>query len=285
MARSIDEIQQEIIAVKNETPELAGLDTDSRRGIWRAFTRVVATVMSFFEQKMDVFVAEVETIQAKSQSATQAWIQDRVFRFQYNEDNPQVVQVAIDLTVDYPTIDATLRIVSRCSVKSNLSNVVKIQTAKNEPPEALISDEISALQGYINVICPPGITYLVSSANPDRIYVDADIYYQGQYSAVIVTNVKNAIINFLSLQSSQTNFSGQIKISALENVIRDLTGVNDVVMKNVKARASITDFVDATDMVKDNQLVLRSWNTIAGYIIPEDETGYTLDDSLNFISE
>jgi hypothetical protein len=280
MARSIDTIQQQIIDYKEASTELTGLSTDSRRGLWRAWTRVVATCINIVEQLTDVFKTDVETIVASAAPCTAKWIQSKVFEFQYDALNPQVIDL-VDLVPTYPTVDEDLRIVTRCSVKSNLSNVVTIKTAKNDPPEALVVGEISALQDYVDTIGMAGIVYQVSSGDPDRLYLDGDIYFKGQYSAVI----ENAVIDAIEAYLAALPFDGQLLVSDIEQVILAVEGVNDVVLNNVRARASTVVLGSATYLVNNNQLITRAWATVAGYMIQEDTASNTFADTLTFIPE
>lgn len=280
MARTADQIQTEIIAAVESTTELSGLTSQSRRSIWRLFTYVVAYIQSLFEQKTDLFKTEIEAIVDRAAPNTAAWVQDRVFKFQYDAITPQVIDL-VDLVPTYPTINTDLQIVTRCSVKADLSNNVKIKVAKSEPPVALTNDERSALQDYVTTIGCAGINYLVSSATSDKLYVQADVYYQGQYSAIIADNVITAIEAFLAALP----FDGQLLVSDLERTIRTTTGVKDVVLKNVKARANATLLANASSLVASNALVSRNWNTVAGYIVAETTASNTLADTLTFIPQ
>jgi hypothetical protein len=280
MARTTDQIQTAIITTIEGTPDLNGLTSPSRRAIWRLFTYVVAYIQSLFEQQTDVFKTEVESVVAVAAPNTAAWVQDRVLKFQYKASDPQVVTL-VNLVPTYPVVNTDLRIVTRCSVKSNLSNNVKIKVAKSEPPVALSAPQISALQSYINVIGCAGINYVVSSSTSDKLYINADIYYKGMYSDVISANVIAAIEAYLAALP----FDGQLLISDLEVVIRDVTGVSDVVLKNVRARANGTALSGANYLVQDSQLIARFWNTVAGYIVGETTASNTLSDTLTFIPQ
>lgn len=278
MARTIEQIQASIITNIQSTPELSGL-SGSNRAIWRLFSYVVAVAILLLEQIMDVFKAENETKISSATPNTSNWLTSKVFQFQYSATNPQIVQLN-NLVASYPVIDASLQIISRCSVVTTLSNKVLIKVAKQEPPVALSSGELSALQGYINTIGVAGVTYNCISQDADRVYVNADIFYEGQYSATIQGTVVNAINTFLA----SLPFNGQLKISDLELAIRNTTGVNDVLIKDVKVRGESITFSNGTFLIQNKTTISRLFPTISGYIIEEDTTGYTFADSLNFIS-
>ena len=280
MARSINEIQAAIIATVQAQPELAAANSTSKRAIWRLWTFVVAVAINLLEQLQDIFQTEIEATVALSAPQTAQWVQDRVLKFQYDATNPQIVQL-VNLVPQYPVVNANLRIVTRCSVKSTLSNQVQIKVAKSEPPAPLTGTEASALQSYVDIIGVAGVEYLVTSTDSDKLFVQAQIYYNGQYSAVIQANVIQAIEGYLA----QIPFDGTLKLLDLEIAVRNVTGVTDIVMNNIRARKDADALTAATYLVQANEVIARKWATVSGYIVGETTIGNTLADTLTFIPE
>lgn len=280
MARSIATIQAALIADVQADSTLSGLTSTSKRAMWRLWTFVFAVAINLLEQLMDVFKTNTEKTVSLAAPQTSQWLQDKVFKFQYDATNPQVLQL-INLVPQYAVVDASLRIVTRCSVKTNLSGSVTIKVAKNEPPEPLDNSELSALQTYVSLIGVTGIAYAVTSTASDKLFVQADIYYNGGYSSVIQTNVITAIENYLA----SLPFDGGMKLTDLEAAIRNTEGVNDVIFTNVIAREDATPLANGTYLVTGNQYVGRIWPTVSGYIVGETTSGSTLADTLNFIAE
>ena len=280
MARSVDTIQAEIITNVQAQPELAPANSTSRRAIWRLWTFVVAVAINLLEQLMDIFQTNVEATVALSAPQTALWVQDKVFKFQYSATDPQIIQL-IDLVPQYPVVNSDLTIVTRCSVKTNIASEVLVKVAKEEPPTALDNLELSALQSYINTIGVAGISYAVSSTASDKIYIEAIIYFQGQYSSVIQANVIAAIESYLA----NIPFDGVLRISDLEIAIKSVAGVNDSVLNNVIARADVLPFGKGTRLIIHNELLIRLYNTTSGYIVGETHSTDTLADTLTFIAE
>jgi hypothetical protein len=281
VARQISEIQQQMLDNIAADSVLGSLLTStSKRAIYRLFTYIVAVAINALEQLIDIFTLSVESTAAKAAPATPAWVQDQILKFQYDANTPQVIQL-IDFAPQYPTVDETLRIISRCSVTTNLSNSVLIKVATGEPPAALSAPQLSALQSYVNQIGIAGVSYLVTSEISDKLFVQANVYYLGQYSAVIKANVVAAIEAYLGA----IPFNGQMKITDLEDAITGVEGVTDVVMVNVRARGNSTAFADGSFLVQNQQTIGRLWATIAGYIVGETTSGNTLNDSITFIAE
>jgi hypothetical protein len=283
MARTIDTIQAEIIATKNAQPELDGLTSTSKRSIWQLWTYIVATSIAILEQLLDVFVVNVEAQVSASAAASALWVQSKMFAFQYDATTPQIVQL-INTVPQYPVVDATKRIITACSVTSDISNVVNIKVAKSTPLAALTTLEQASAQGYINTIGIAGINYNIISLPADKIYIDASIYYQGQYAAIIQSSVIDTLNAYLQ-NLSTVNFDGSLKISDLEGVIRNVAGVNDVLLNNVRGREDAVLFAAGIDLVLNTATLQRQWQTVAGYIVGETTTGKTFADSLTFIAQ
>ena len=279
MARRLEDIEAALYAEIQSKPELAQANSTSRRAIWRLFADTIASAILLLEQLIDVFKTETDVKINSATPATASWVTNKVFAFQYSSTNPQVLSVD-NLIASYPVIDDSLKIISRCSVVTSVSNRVSIKVAKNEPPEALTSLELSSLQGYVNTIGVAGVSYFCYSTDADRVYINADVFYDGQYASTIQGTVINSIESYLS----KLPFNGQLKLSDLEFAIRNTVGVNDVLLKDVKIRPNSTSFAGGTFMVQAQTVISRLFPTISGYVIGEDDPGNALADSLNFVS-
>lgn len=280
MARTINQIQAQLIANVQADPQLSQLTSTSRRAIWRLWTYVIAVSINILEQLMDIFTANTEATIARGVPLTAQWFQQKCFEFQYDATNPQVLQL-IDLIPQYPVVNPALRIVTRASVRTDLSNIVKVKVAKSAVPEPLTVLELAALQSYIDILGTPGVRYVVESTPADKLYIEATVYYSGGYSSVIQDNVIRAILNYFAA----IPFDGTLKMSDLENVVRNTTGVTDVVFANVQARSNSTAFGSGTNLVSNYAYVSRLWPTVAGYIVEETTSGQTFADKITFIAE
>lgn len=281
MARQISVIETQITDAVAADPVLSvKLTSTSKRAIWRLWAFITAAAIGILEQLMDQNKAEVEQLVAQAAPGTPQWLQAQVFKFQYSSTTPQVIQL-INLAPAYPNVDPSLRIVTRCSVTTDLANVVTIKVAKQEPPTALATLELDALTSYIGQVGVAGIQYNVVSLLADRLYVSAQVFYTGLFSSVIKSNVILAINNYLA----GIPFNGQIKVSELEQAILNVDGVTDVILQSVQARAQSTAFGAGTYLVAGNAVSSRLWPTVAGYAISEDTAGQTLADTLTFVSQ
>src|SRR5688572_17615433 len=118
MARTVEQIQQQIIDSVQADSTLSEASSTSRRAHWRLWTNECATASNNLEQVWDTKKAELEQLAAQSHAATIPWIKAQMFNFQYDADVPQVL--LLNTTTDkpfyyYPTVDATKRIITQCN--------------------------------------------------------------------------------------------------------------------------------------------------------------------------
>ena len=280
MARSIVEIKQQMIVQKNAQASLSGLTSTSQTALWNLYIFLVAAAINIFEQILDLFKADIEAVATRSYPGSAAWIQDRVFKFQYDFSNPQYVQLnTTDFSVNYPVVNSALQIVTRCSVSTLITKTVLVKVAKNDPPEALDANEQTALLSYLYDIGFAGINYTVLSTDPDRMSVAGTIYYNGQFSSTIQASVIAALDNYLATLP----FDGQVSVQGATDAIQAVTGVNDVALTEVGVRRESVAYASRTKIYDLSAGVnLRVYSTYAGYIIQEDDSGHTFTDTLTF---
>lgn len=291
MARSTEEITATMDAAQAASPVLSVLNSPSLVAIYTAWKFIIASISNQSEQLYDIKVTKLEAIAAAIPACSDAWLRAQVLLFQYDATAPQVIQIdPITFAPSYPIVDATKRIITRCSVKTASGGQVAVKVAKNEPPEALTVGELAAVDAYLNqnttsaaVGIVGGIGFVgmqigVTTASPDRLYVKGTIYYNGQYSQVIAANVIAAIDAYLAA----IPFDGVVKVIGLTDAIQNVAGVTDLKLEEVAMRDSGTGWAGRTNMVTGYDLLLNAKETTAGYIISEDTALHTLLDELVF---
>ena len=288
MARTVQQCNDAIVSAL--VTEFASVGVTINPALWskasllRVICWSIAVAQSLFEQLQDISIAKMEAIQATSPAASAAWLQDAAFKFQYSATTPQYLTV-ISGVCQYQNVNPALRIVTACAVVSDLMNIVYLKVAKGATTlQKLSSGELTALQAYINQKGTAGVTYIVTSSDPDRLYISASIYYKGIYSAVIQANVIAAINTYLKT-FSVNSFGGIFYLSDLQAMIKGIEGVNDVVFTRVNLRYSTQSALAGINLVSAGTEINRKYITNAGYIIQEDTTGYTFADTLTFIAE
>lgn len=233
----------------------------------------MAININILEQLQDAYKTELETIAANAIPGTGAWIKEKVLEFQYSDSDPQYVQL-IDLVPTYNVVDEDLQIISRVAVIENGNGRITVKVATGDTPAALSAPQLTALEEYLDIIIPAGPVITVLSQTSDKLYIDADIYYDGQFVNSIQTDVEDAITDYLA----NLEFSGVVAVSKIQDAIQAVTGVKDVVINEVRARANATVFSGAT-------VVSRQWTTVSGYIVEETTSGQTFADTITYYAE
>lgn len=302
MARTIQQIQDSIIANLVATAAAVGVIIDP--GTWSNYdyrqllTYVTAVANGTLEQLWDAFKVDVEAIVATSAPQTPLWLQNMVLNiFQYSATVPQIIKFdTTNIAPYYETVDASLRIVTQCAVIPSIFGTTKILVAKGgSTPVPLTTgtgSELNALQSFVNTLTVPGINITVSSSAADKIYVQANVTYSGQYSAIIQSTVVAAIEAFLRNIPvtgivEENSPVGLFKITDLIRAIRAVPGVIDVELNNVNIRKNADSFPPvANNMISNNLLILNEWNSGlqggAGYIVGETTVGSTLNDTITY---
>lgn len=275
MARSISTIKEGIRLEKNNYSNLAQIllpeEGGSLVGTLNDQVNIVSININVFEQLMDAYKTEIEEIAASAIPGTSEWVKEKVDEFQYSAETPQFIQL-INLIPTYTVVDSDLQIITRSSVIENGNGRITVKVAKSEPPVALSTNEVTALEEYLDIIVPAGPVITVQTFNADRLYVDATVYYNGQFVESIQSDVEAAINSYLAT----LDFNGVVLVSKIQDAIQAVTGVNDVVVNEVKARREAIAFGSAT-------IVTRQWTTVAGYIVEEDTSGQTFADSITYL--
>lgn len=241
--------------------------------LWANFLDTIATEIFTLEQLNNDLETEIEGTIKGVTTPTDAWWRKQILLFQYNSSNPQVVQIdQVNFAPYYPTINESYRIIQEAAVITDSNNIVQIKVSKGAINGYVLSNsEATALNAYISTIAPSGIQWQIINVLPDQLCLTgAIVYYNGQFSDVIKVNVIAAINNYLL----NLPFNGIVKISSIEDAIQAVSGVTDVTIPLVSARAAGIGqtFANKTDFN-------RFWQTYSGQIIEETTAGHTFSDS------
>lgn len=291
MAR-IDDIIKQMNDAQAAEPDLVTLNSPSQTAIYTLWKYIQGLQYLLVETLINFKKAEIETTVTSAISPSDLWVQKKVFEFQYSATVPQIMALN-NFSPNYPIIDATLRIVSRCSVKTTGQRIVTVKVATGEPPAALSGPQLSALTGYLNQggdgtisgagtgIGYAGVQFKTISVAPDLLYLKGFISYNGQYSAIIQANVIAAI----NLYLATLPFTGIVTILALTDAIQSVPGVTDIALEDVVIRASATAFGAGTGLISSFTQLQTSCEIYGGYIIEETIAGKTFSDQLTFAAQ
>ncbi len=264
---TIEAIEARLTAKLLATPPYNSINmSPSAVALWSNFLNTLATEFFTQEQLSNTFQTEIEAVVADAVPGTAPWIQNEVKKFQYSASTAQVVALNADFSVGYPTIDDTLKIISNAAIVVVGSGVINIKVATGTTPAPLSSPQKTALTAYLNSILPAGANFNIINYYADLLQVNATVYYNGQYNAVIQTNVNAA----LAIYMASLPFNGVVKLSDIEKAILAVAGVVDVTFQQVTCTPGtsiINVYGTPVNLVLGSLVLSRSYQTSAGYIV------------------
>jgi len=288
MARTFNEIKQDIIDSKNGITGLSVLNSTSNTAIWNLMVDAVATVLVTEDQLLDLFKSDVKTTLENNIVGTSNWLRSKSLEFQFDSGSGTGDPLIIDnFSIKYGTVDTNKRIITQASVTES-DRLITIRVVKGSAPfSTLTSTELSAFKSYIKQIQFAGQYISCVSLESDKLFIQPKIYFDGIFGETNVqNNVKTAIQDFLNA----TSFAGTISVSKLIDSIQAVAGVKDVVIEKLYARdnataitsAAITKIIDLVNTLPTQYL--REYETQAGYIVLETTSGFQFDDVVEMIS-
>lgn len=272
----IEDIKKRLTFQLLSTPPFLTMEmSPSNVALWSKFMDVIASEVHYMEQLLNDYETEIRDVVKNVTTPTNGWWQVQVLNFQYTDDplNQQVIKLDLKtMRPAYPQIIPSYRVIKNASVTTPFNNIVQVKVTKGGA--ILTPSELAALNAYCETICPAGVQFKVVNELPDRLWLDADIYFNAQYTAII----KKSVIDALDLFLKTIPFDGIVRISEIEKVIKAVEGVSDVVINAVSGRWKETPFASRT-------IISRYWKIYAGEIIQEDEPGQSFVDTLEFKPE
>jgi hypothetical protein len=287
MARTTEEIIATMNVEQASQPSLSGLNSPSQTSIYKLWKYIVAQCANLLEQLVDKKKIEIENALLYGVPPSLAWLRSKAFEFQYDATTPQEMTL-IDFVPTYDPVDVTKRIITRCTIKQASGAVVYVYVAKNTPPEKLTTTELAAIQGYyINSgngtnravgIGYGGQVIALVSLDPDLLFLEATITYNGKFASTIQAGCITAIQNYISELGQAPLF----QFTEMINRLKDVPGFFDIFINNLSCRSAAIPFGSGTSLILANEVLYSGYNVESGYMIGETTTGETLTNKITF---
>jgi hypothetical protein len=226
MARSIQEIFEEIEAAKNANAVLASsLTSTSNVAIWRLWAYVVATAIWTLEKLFDAHIVEVNALFERDKPHTKKWYVEKVKAFRLG------MSLSGD-TDEYPVLgrEDTQLIVSEAAVVERYNGLL-IKTAKRQGgqivPHSIL--EKQAIAEYVAQIKDAGVRVAIQSSAGDQIQIYGIIYYNPLVLNALgerLDGMDNApVVNAVTKYLEQMQFDSRLIKQHLIDVIQRVEGV------------------------------------------------------------
>lgn len=229
MARTIAEIQQEIIDAKNADATLAALNSTSKVAIWRLWSYITAVAIWTLENLFDFHKAEVAQIIDDMRPAYIKWYVEQSKAFQLGYDLVQDDIVYDNTGLDENTVEAS-KVVKYAAANGIFRGVrIKVATIINNELNPLPAAAMTAFEAYMNRIKPAGIRLYFLNEIADSLKLNLTVYYDAmvldingkRIDGTSDQPVQDAIDMFLKNQP----FNGLFVIMKLVDALQGVDGV------------------------------------------------------------
>lgn len=229
MARTINEIQAQIIATIQADSTLSGLTSTSSTAIWRLITRVVAFAIAVLENLWDTYRDDVDSSLLLLKPHTARWYAEKARAFQYGFSLVDGEDYYDNTGIDPDTVAASQVVAQAAVVDQNGQLVIKANREISGDLEPLSVAQFDAFEGYMGQIKDAGIKVQILSFQADKLKLEIDVYYDplvigpdgARLDGTSTTPVKDAIQVFLRALP----FDGEFVKAHLIDAIQAVDGV------------------------------------------------------------
>lgn len=233
MARSITEIQQEILEAKANDTALDGLNSTSKSAIWRLFIYIVSMAIWALEKLFDLHAVQVDEELAELKPHTARWYRNKALAFQYGFDLVADTDKFDNTGKTDEQIEASKIIKYSAVVEKDSRLIVKIATEQGNKLTPVSAEQLSVFKEYINEIKDAGVKITVINYLPDLLKLSLRIVRDvlvldsnGMHRNTAKYPVNEAIQEFMK----ELPFNGELSLQSLVDKIQAVAGVTDLAL-------------------------------------------------------
>jgi len=265
MARTINDIQNEILTARNTAAELSALEvlttseqtilnanSNSKVAIWRLWVWIFAFGQFVLEQYWDAFRIEIEKRIAASRIHTPKWYREKALAFLYGVPLVQDTDY-YDLSLLTPAEIATAKIISNAASVRVVQNGygtlrMKVVRTVGGVYAPVLPEHVTALDVYFNQhIADAGTVVNVTTAEADLLKLKVDIYYDplilgADGSRLDGTNATPIITEIKTYLQSIDFENGKLVLTYLTDKLQKVEGVVLPVIKEAFSKYGLYDY-------------------------------------------
>jgi hypothetical protein len=230
MARTITEIQNEILASITDNENLAGLTSQSKVAIYRLIVFAVSFGIWTLESLFDIHKKELQTELLEQKSGTLPWYRTMALAFQFGFDLLSDSDTFNNGTATTEQIEAS-KIVKYAAVEEGSEDsrvIIKIAGETNKVLAPITADQLLAFNNYIDEVRYAGVKVTVINYLPDRLYLNLKIYRD----PLLIDATGNSILyggkpveDAIRAYMKQLPFNGELVLAHLVDALQKVEGV------------------------------------------------------------
>ena len=230
MARTIEQIQNEILKAKEAETSLNGLNSTSKVAIWRLWAYITAFVIWTLEKIFDEHKKEVSEALSQQKPHTARWYRNKALAFQYGFDLITDTDKFNNQGFTEDQISASKIVkfsaVTEADTESRL--IVKIATEQGGELQPISLGQKASFDAYINEIRDAGVRITTINYLPDILKLQMKIYRDplvldenGQSILTGEKPVEKAIKEYFK----KLPFNGELVLAHLVDALQQIEGV------------------------------------------------------------
>jgi hypothetical protein len=269
MARSVSEIQAEIIRYKDSVPELKALSSRSATAVWRLWVFIMAVAHYAHELYFDLFRDEINETLNKRIQGTAEWYAQKAIEYQEGAD---LKVISGGTQLGYEPVQVSQRIVTRAAYREEPETgrlVLKLAQGDVDNLSKLDGTQVLRINKYFERIKFAGTNLAISSLDPDLLIPNMTVYHDGILGSTdIFSQVQLAIEEFIQ----NIPFDAVFYVTKFVDAIQQVEHVTDVKINSITIRS----FEDINNPLEE--VVVRKKILDSGYLKASPEIGERLSD-------
>ncbi len=235
MARTINEIQQEILEAKANDTALNGLTSTSKSAIWRLLIYIVAFAIWTLEKLFDLHSSEVDAKLEQLKPHTARWYRNKALAFQYGFDLIQDTD-RFDNNGKTPEEIEAAKIIKYSAVTESEDEsrlIVKIATEQDGKLTPVTTEQQAAFEAYLFEVKDAGVRTTVINYLPDRLKLNIRIVRDMlvlDANGMDITTGKYPVNDAIEQFMKELPFNGELSLQKLVDKIQKVKGVKDLAL-------------------------------------------------------
>jgi hypothetical protein len=252
MNKTLSEIINEMISLKDGNPHLSSYDSTSKTAKWRQFIEVVAFVIFNFQEACKLHMREIDDKIANQKVPSLPWYRNLALQFQYGFDLhpsslvemflPTYQDNGVTMLATPEQIEAS-KIIKYAAVTSNIDGNGKVKISMKiagENMDEVLSDEkAEAFVKFIKEKQAAGDNIVVVNYLPDILELKFKIAYNTlilQPDGMSILTGKYPVQDTIKDFMKNLPFNGELSVQRLREAIKATEGVNDLLEIKVASK-------------------------------------------------
>lgn len=255
MARTIEEIQSEILTVASNSNELGALEilttnevsaaaitTTSKTSIWRLFIFIISYSIQLLEKLYDAHKVEVNNLIRNQKSGSLPWYRSIALDFQYGFSLLSESEIYDNTGATLSDIENS-KVVKYAAVSEGTDRgliVMKIASSLGGVLSPVTNDQLEAFTAYISRRKYAGTRVQIRNYNPDKLFIVIEIRRDPMlltFEGISTSTGENVIQNAINQFLMTLPFNGELILAHLVDALQVVPGVLIPTLVEVKSAA------------------------------------------------